>query len=446
MTAATDCSSDPPAGRWPISPEKLLDPRPVAPDRVPTLRGYYLPAFTPDIAGLDLAAWPVAELDPVFHLAMHIGNAAWRNAVTGAVDRARCGVILGNIALPTEKTNAIAREVLGPSLGLFPTTTRTNPLNRHTTGLPAALIARGLGFGLGGHALDAACASSLYAVKLACDELLAGRADAMLAGGLVRPDTLYTQMGFAQLRALSPTGRCSPFDARGDGLLVGEGGCAFVLKRLTDAIAHGDVIHGVIAGIGLSNDVDGNVLQPASEGQLRALRSAYRRAGWRPSDVQLIECHATGTPTGDAVEFDSLRTLWQGEPGTAILGGVKSTVGHLLTGAGAAALAKVLFAIREKTLPPTANFDRPSPKLAYSSGPFRILRAAEPWKSARSPPGSSQRFRLRRDQRPPADRGMDRRAGSFSDRSYLLAPVADAPGSPEPIAVVGLASARRLAH
>ena len=180
-------------------------------------------------------------------------------------------------------------------------------------------------------------------------------------------------MGFAQLRALSPTGRCSPFDARADGLVVGEGGCAFVLKRLSDAVAHGDTIHGVIAGIGLSNDVEGNVLQPATEGQLRALRAAYRQAGWKPSDVQFIECHATGTPTGDAVEFESLRRLWSGHAGHAVLGGVKSTVGHLLTGAGAAALAKVLLAFRHQTLPPTANFDRPSAKLGYEESPFRVL-------------------------------------------------------------------------
>src|SRR4029078_10081454 len=100
----------------------------------------------------------------------------------------------------------------------------------------------------------------MYHIKLACDEVVAGRTDATIAGGLCRPDSLYTQMGFAQLRALSPTGRCSPFDARADGLLVGEGGRAFVLKRLSDAISHGDTIHGVVAGIGLSNDIEGNVL------------------------------------------------------------------------------------------------------------------------------------------------------------------------------------------
>jgi acyl transferase domain-containing protein len=281
VKSARDCSSEPPPGRWPIAHEKVFDPRPVAADKVPTLRGYYLPPFAADVTGMDIGAWPVAELDPVFHLALHIGNAAWRNAVIAPVDRSRCGVILGNIALPTEKTNAIARDVLGSQLGLFPPTSPTNRLNRYTTGLPAALVARGLGFGLGGYALDAACASSLYAVKLACDELLTGRADAMIAGGLVRPDSLYTQMGFAQLRALSPSGRCAPLDHRADGLVVGEGGCAFLLKRLADAIKHGDTIHGVIAGVGLSNDVEGNVLQRAKGSCGRCARPINEPVGSR---------------------------------------------------------------------------------------------------------------------------------------------------------------------
>ncbi len=75
----------------------------------------------------------------------------------------------------------------------------------------------------------------------------------------------------------------------------------------------GDRILAVIAGIGLSNDVGGNLLAPNSEGQLRAMRAAYREAGWMPADVDLIECHATGTPVGDAVEFQSLRALWGNE-------------------------------------------------------------------------------------------------------------------------------------
>src|SRR5438067_5175413 len=103
----------------------------------------------------------------------------------------------------------------------------------------------------------------------------------------------------------------------------------------------------------------GNLLAPAKEGQLRAMRRAYRKAGWQPGDVDLIECHATGTLVGDAVEYESLRELW-GEtgwmPGQCAIGSVKSTVGHLLTGAGAAATAKVVRALTVGILPPQANF------------------------------------------------------------------------------------------
>ncbi len=86
-----------------------------------------------------------------------------------------------------------------------------------------------------------------------------------------------------------------------------------VLKRLSDAVRDGDRIYATIAGIGLSNDIAGNLMQPDSEGQVRAMRAAYAEAGWKPSDVDLVECHGTGTPVGDAVEFRSLCELWKGE-------------------------------------------------------------------------------------------------------------------------------------
>ena len=112
------------------------------------------------------------------------------------------------------------------------------------TSLPAALLADALDLGGGTLTLDAACASSLYAIKLACDELNAHRANAMLAGGASLPDCLYTQVGFSQLRALSPSGCCAPFDESADGLVVGEGVGTVVLKRLADAVSAGNTIVG----------------------------------------------------------------------------------------------------------------------------------------------------------------------------------------------------------
>lgn len=391
IVSAADCSRDVPPGRWVLPPDRCTDPRVACADRVYTARGYFLDPFQPDLTGMELEPRLVAELDPLFHLVLDVGNRAWRAARTDAIDRARVGVVLGNICLPTDASSALSRELL-TTRSLAPgdakgRASRTHPLNRFVAGLPAGLLARALGLGGGSYTLDAACASSLYAIKLAADELLAGRADAMLAGGCSRPDCLYTQMGFAQLRALSVSGRCSPFDAAADGLLVGEGAGVFVLKRLADALRQGDTILAVLAGIGLSNDMHGNLLAPAREGQLRAMRRAYERAGWSPNDIDLIECHATGTPVGDAVEFESLRELWGASgwvPGQCVIGSVKSTVGHLLTGAGAAGLIKVLLALRHETLPPQANFSAPAQGLSYHGGPFRILPRPERW-DRRSP-------------------------------------------------------------
>jgi acyl transferase domain-containing protein/3-hydroxymyristoyl/3-hydroxydecanoyl-(acyl carrier protein) dehydratase len=385
VAQALDPSRTVPPGRWLLPPEVALDPRITRPDRVYSVRGYFLDPFSVDPADLDIAPALLAELDPVFHLALHAGRQAWRAGQTAGLDRKRVGVILGNIALPTEKSSILARRYLGRTFAEWAgwpdaREPEPHPFNRYVAGLPAGVLARALGLGGGSFTLDAACASSLYAIALACEELRAGRADALLAGGLSRPDCLYTQMGFSQLRALSPSGRCSPFDARADGLVVGEGAGIFLLKRLDDARRDGDTVRAVIRGFGLSNDIGGGLLAPSSEGQLRAMRAAYRQAGWSPQDVDLIECHATGTPVGDKVEFQSLLQLRGEEPGRpCILGSVKSTTGHLLTGAGAAAVTKVVFALEKGVLPPSANFERPAPGIDLEKSPYRILSRPQPW-------------------------------------------------------------------
>lgn len=382
-----DSSRDVPPGRWLLDPADAIASGTAVEDHVPHSRAYYLDEIPCDTAGLNLDAGLFRQLDPVFHLILHAGVQAFRDAKTESIDRQRVGVILGHIALPTQTASALAVEILGRAflekLGVENNLPHVEPLNRYVAGLPAGILAKALGLGGGSFTLDAACASSLYALKLAADELRAGRADLMLTGGAARPDCLYTQMGFAQLHALSPSGRCSPFDAAGDGLMVGEGCGVVALKRLDDALRDGDYIHATIAGIGLSNDVEGGLLAPASEGQLRAMRAAYAQAGWSPSDIDLIECHATGTPVGDAVEFSSLEQLWRAErcqPGQCTLGSVKSSVGHLLTGAGSAGLIKLLLALKYETLPPTANFRKPSPRIHLDRSPFQVRQKAAAWK------------------------------------------------------------------
>ena len=269
----------------------------------------------------------------------------------------RTGVILAAIALPTDTASAVSREILCKKKPR--PLTAMDALQTSMVSGPAAVLARALGLEAGSFTLDAACASSLYAVKLACEHLNLGRADVMVTGGVSRPDALYTQIGFSQLSALSPSGRCAPFDRTADGLVVGEGCGIIVLKRLADALACHDPILGVIKGWGVSNDIEGNLVAPASEGQIRAMAGACDMADLPPDTIQYMECHGSGTPVGDKVELASIRTMMEKYAcysRNLAIGSVKSNIGHLLTAAGAAGFIKTLLAMQAETLPPSLHF------------------------------------------------------------------------------------------
>ena len=147
-----------------------------------------------------------------------------------------------------------------------------DPRNRFSSGLPVHLVAGAMQMTGPAFALDAACASSLYAIKLACDALHDGAADVMLAGGVNGSDDLFLHLGFTALQALSPSGRSRPFHAEADGLVPSAGAALVALKRLEDAERAGDRILGVIMGVGLSNDGrQSGFLAPAVAGQTRAM-------------------------------------------------------------------------------------------------------------------------------------------------------------------------------
>jgi acyl transferase domain-containing protein/3-hydroxymyristoyl/3-hydroxydecanoyl-(acyl carrier protein) dehydratase len=378
--------------RWSMAPDDVLNPAGTHVDQVYTTNGCLVDAFDFDPAGLDLDPEWLDGLDNMFKFLLTAGRQAFSQAVTDNLDRSRVGTIVGNLVLPTVKSSAISMDIIGRTLheqmpGQFAPSGST-PVNRFTAGLPAGVLNKALGLGGGSYTLDAACASALYALKLASEELCAGRADAMLAGGLCRPSHMYLQMGFCQLGALSRTGRCSPLSTAADGMVVGEGAGVFCLKRLADAEAAGDHIHGVISDIGLSNDVKGSIVAPTTEGQLRAMTQPYEKLGLKPWDLQVVECHATATSIGDAVEIEALKTLWQDAPVDArcAVGSVKSNVGHLLTAAAAVSLIKVLLALKHKKLPPSANCDEMNPELLTENCPFKVLSEPQDWEVANGVP------------------------------------------------------------
>jgi acyl transferase domain-containing protein/3-hydroxymyristoyl/3-hydroxydecanoyl-(acyl carrier protein) dehydratase/1-acyl-sn-glycerol-3-phosphate acyltransferase len=319
------------------------------------------------------------DLDPLFHWLTRVGREALRDAGIDSARGLRAGAIAGNLGYATEALIDLAQAAYVPEVR----GRKRDPRNRFSTGYPVQLMCETLGLSQGGYALDAACASSLYAIRLACDWLRTGRADLMLAGGISRCDALLIHSGFTALHALSPTGQSRPFHRDADGLIPAEGAALLVLKRLKDAESAGDRILGVIRGVGLSNDGRASgILTPAVDGQVRAMRAAYAQAGLSPSDISLIECHATGTQAGDAVELRSMSEVFAGAHDVAI-GSLKANLGHLITASGAAGVMKVLAAMRHGVRPPTPNAHPLSD--AFAGTPFHVPESPEPWRASNRP-------------------------------------------------------------
>ena len=239
-------------------------------------------------------------------------------------------------------------------------------------------------FNLGGpnYAIDAACGSSLAAVYACIRELQMGTSDVAIALGADTVQTPYAYMAFSKTHALSPKGRCRPFDAAADGIVLSEGVGAVILKRLADAERDGDRIYAVIKGMGASSDGrDKGLTAPRLEGQLRALRRAYAQAGVSPGQVELIEAHGTGTVVGDQTEAQALIQLMReagAGPQSCAVGSVKSMIGHTKCAAGIAGLIKTTLALHHRVLPPTL-VETPNPKGDFEGGVLYLNTEPRPW-------------------------------------------------------------------
>ncbi|MEU0302625.1 beta-ketoacyl synthase N-terminal-like domain-containing protein [Streptomyces sp. NPDC006175] len=379
-----------PADRWRLPRRWAMGSVDDHLDRTWTDVGGYVEGFESvfDPGGFRIPAERISSLDPLFRWVLYgVRQALTEAGRVGPLPRG--GLVMGNLSYPTQTGAAFSEHVwlsaqrppLRDALLTGEHRARPDARNRFSSGLPALVAARALGLGAGAWALDAACASSLYAVKLACDRLHDGTADLMVAGGVSRPDPLYLHVGFCGLSATSRTGRSRPFHRDADGLVHGEGAGFVALMRLSEARAAGLPVFGVIRGVGLSNDGRGSgLISPSEEGQVRAMRLAYAMAGVAPDSVSLVECHATGTPVGDAVEVRGMARVFGGRDDVPI-GSAKSNVGHLLASAGVAGLLKVLGAMRAGVRPATLGADRPLDALAGT--PLRVLTAPEEWTGPR---------------------------------------------------------------
>jgi acyl transferase domain-containing protein/3-hydroxymyristoyl/3-hydroxydecanoyl-(acyl carrier protein) dehydratase len=378
-----------PDGHWRLPHRWMMGTVDEHLDRTWTDVGGYVRGFESvfDPSGFLVDAEQILGLDPLFHWVLYAAQTALRESRQPSPWQ-RVGLVLGNLSYPTTLGSRYVEHVLLSSQepavrdALLPgNPPRPDARNRFSSGFPAHFAAVALGLGAGAFAVDAACASGLYAIKLACDRLHDGTADLMLAGAVNGADSLFLHSSFSALRAISRTGRSRPFHRQADGLVPAEGAGFVALMRLRDALLADAPIFGVIRAIGLSNDGHGSgLLVPAEEGQERAMRLAYTKAGISPDTVSLVECHATGTLTGDTVEVHAMARAFAGCADLPI-GSAKSNVGHLLAAAGIGGLLKVLGAMRAGVRPATLNADEPID--ALDGTPLRVLAEPEDWPGLR---------------------------------------------------------------
>ncbi|PSW05952.1 type I polyketide synthase [Photobacterium lipolyticum] len=240
-------------------------------------------------------------------------------------------------------------------------------------------------FDLGGMncVVDAACAGSLAALRMALSELVEGRSEMMITGGVCTDNSPTMYMSFSKTPAFTTNETIQPFDIDSKGMMIGEGIGMVALKRLEDAERDGDRIYSVIKGVGASSDGKfKSIYAPRPEGQAKALKRAYDDAGFAPHTLGLLEAHGTGTAAGDVAEFNGLNSVFSDGNDTKqhiALGSVKSQIGHTKSTAGTAGLIKAALALHHKVLPATINVTSPNPKLNIEDSPFYLNTQTRPW-------------------------------------------------------------------
>ncbi|MGW2255628.1 SDR family oxidoreductase [Kitasatospora sp. NPDC001660] len=363
----------------------------------PSKWGGFLPRIPFDPLTYGIPPSALGSIEPVQLLALEAARRALVDAGYDsgvgdggrAFDRSRAGVVFGAEAGSDLSNAGVLGAVLPAYLGRVPEPIAQQLPVLTEDSFPGMLanvisgrIANRLDLGGGNFTVDAACASSLAALDVACRELVTGTSDLALCGGADLHNGINDYLLFSSVHALSPTGRSRPFDASADGIVLGEGVGCVVLKRLADAERDGDRVYAVIQGIGSASDGRSlGLTAPRPEGQRAALERAYRNAGIGPDRVGLVEAHGTGTVVGDRTELATLEAVFTeagAAPGSCVLGSVKSQIGHTKCAAGLAGLIKAAMALHTGIKPPTLHLRRPNAAW-QADGPFVFHGEARPW-------------------------------------------------------------------
>lgn len=379
LTAGKTTTQEIPSDRFAAAP--WYDADPSAPGKIAATRGSFLDQidqFDPEYFGIPPRE--VEQMDPQQRLALEVAIEAIDDAGVphAALRGSRSGVFVACY-------HSDYARLVYDNVDALDTRSLTGTLHAVTANrISHFLDLRGPSL-----ALDTACSSSLVAIHLACQSLRMGETDFALAGGVSVMITPELFVAMSKVGFMAPDGECKTFDAAADGFGRGEGCGMVALKRLSDAVADGDRVLGLIRGSTVNQDGRSTVLTaPNGQAQEAMLREALENAALSPAKVCFVETHGTGTALGDPIEVEALVNVL-GEAGAApcYLGSVKANIGHLEAGAGVMGLIKVVQVLRHGQAPAQPNFRQLSPHIMLEGSRIKVPTALTPL-----PPADGPRF------------------------------------------------------
>ena len=382
-----------PKDRW--DEALYFDPDKNARDKVYSRWGGFLDEVVFDPTSFGIAPSSMKSIDPMQLLSLECTARALRDAGMGPgqadFDREHTSIILGagggigDLGMQLGLRSELPRFVEDPEDAVWDRLPEWT--NESFAGVllnvTAGRIANRLDFGGVNFTVDAACGSSLAAITLATQELESGRSNVAIAGGVDTVQGPFGYLCFSKTQALSPQGKARTFDRDADGIVISEGVCVTVMKRLADAERDGERIYAVIKAA--SGSSDGRALgmtAPLPKGQQRALNRAYRKAGFSPASLGLVEAHGTGTAVGDKAEAETVTsTLIEAgaDVRSVALGSVKTLVGHTKCAAGVTGLVKTALSLHHRVLPGHAGVENPIDVIADEAAPTYLLKQPRPW-------------------------------------------------------------------
>ncbi|PPT04899.1 Malonyl CoA-acyl carrier protein transacylase [Geitlerinema sp. FC II] len=343
-----------------------------------TRKGHFLDRVDEfDAPFFDLSPREVISMDPQQRLLLEVAWESLERAGIPATDLAgsNTGVFVGINSADYGQLHADSQSLETLNAYVF---------TGNTASVAAGRLAHWFGFRGPTLAVDTACSSSLVALHLACQNLRSRECRTALAGGV---NLMLSPRGYvilSQMRALSPDGRCKPFDASANGYGRGEGCGVVVLKRLSDAIADGNEILAVVRGTAIDHDGRSSGLTvPNGLAQQELFQTTLTRAGVDPQQVSYLEVHGTGTALGDPIEAEAIAQVFarDRDPSNPLaLGSVKTNIGHLEAAAGIAGVIKVVLAMQHREIPPHLHLKQFNPALNWPNPALTVPTQRTPWK------------------------------------------------------------------